>query len=373
MRRSRSLSLVHQPTDARTRPVLRNIPNHHACRSEPCHHVGRGLFLRTPRDDGRALIRGDDVLACLHEQLPAAFGHLGTTLEAPLGAKPNRGQEPAHQRGGYPVGVETASSRPRLECAVWLVRPLREVARSRDPQPFGIGDDEGSGRLRSTEPLLTRNRQEVETDGFDWDRAHGLRSIDQDWDSRPLAELADRQHLPRRPEDVREGEQTCPRRDRRLDRFRVRRDDHRPRSGCVQRADQPEVLVRGRDHLVAGAETQPREDDVAAVRRGRGQRDLVRLRADEVGKLGAQLGSKGEDALDVLDPHPALAQVPPLLGAHRLGRPASKRPRASRLQIGDLLEHRKLGACLLEGHARESTVRIHARSARGSTCVYTSV
>ena len=141
----------------------------------------------------------------------------------------------------------------------------------------------------------------------------------------------------------------------------------------MQGADQPEVLVRGRDDLVTRIEIQPCEDDVAAVGRGRGQRDLFRLRTDEVGKLGAQFGSKGEDALDVFDPHPALAQVSPLLGSHRLGRPAGERPCASRLQIGDLLEHRKLGACLLEGHARESTVRIRARSAGRPTGVYTSV
>ena len=179
-RRSRSPSLVHQPTDARTSPVFGMSRTTTPAAASRATTSRRRLPRRTPGDDASRALRRDHVLPRAREQLAALLGHLSTTLEAPFGTKPNRGQEPAHERGRHPVGVEAASSWPRLECAVRVVRLLREVARPRDPQPFGIGDDQGSGRLRPTEPFLTRDRQEVEAGGFDWDRAHGLRSVDQD-------------------------------------------------------------------------------------------------------------------------------------------------------------------------------------------------
>ena len=49
-----------------------------------------------------------------------------------------------------------------------------------------------------------------------------------------------------------------------------------PRAGDVQRAEQAEVLLVGGHDLVACFEPKPGEHDLAARRRGRGHRDLVR-------------------------------------------------------------------------------------------------
>ena len=98
-----------------------------------------------------------------------------------------------------------------------------------------------------------------------------------------------REHGAGRPEDVRDGDEPRPRRDRLDDPLGLWLGDHDPRAGGVQRADEPEVLVRRRDHLVALAQIETRERDVAAVGRRGSQRDLVGRHADERGDLAAEL------------------------------------------------------------------------------------
>jgi hypothetical protein len=85
---------------------------------------------------------------------------------------------------------------------------------------------------------------------------------------------------------VRDGDEARARRDRREDRLRLRLDDDDRAPGRVQWSDQPEVLVGGRDHLVALFEPEPGEDDVASIRGRRGERDLSRRDPDESRDVG---------------------------------------------------------------------------------------
>ena len=122
----------------------------------------------------------------------------------------------------------------------------------------------------------------------------------------------------------------------------------------MQRPDQPEVLVCRRDHFVTWIEIESGEDEIAAIRGGSGQRHLFRLGRDQIGELGAQLGPERQHARDVVETHPAFAQVSLRLGRHGLPCRSSERSGAAGLQIGHSLEHRELRACLVERHEPDS-------------------
>ena len=74
--------------------------------------------------------------------------------------------------------------------------------------------------------------------------------------------------------------------------------------------------------------------------------------------LGAQLGAKCEDALDVLEPDPSLAKVPLLFGSHGLGRPTSQRPGSSstraRAVVASCSSCRAIDASAVPSAARSS-------------------
>ena len=59
------------------------------------------------------------------------------------------------------------------------------------------------------------------------------------------------------------------------DRVLVRRGDDDARAARVERAEQAEVLLVGRDDLVVRAEPEPGDDDLAAARRRVGERDVL--------------------------------------------------------------------------------------------------
>ena len=101
-------------------------------------------------------------------------------------------------------------------------------------------------------------------------------------------ELVHRQHGAGRPEDVRDSDEPRPRGDRIDDLLGLGVSHHDARARGVQRADEAEVLVRRRDHLVAFAQVETRERDIAAVGRRGGQRDLVGRHADERCDLAAE-------------------------------------------------------------------------------------
>ena len=120
----------------------------------------------------------------------------------------------------------------------------------------------------------------------------------------------------------------------------------------MQGPEQAEVLVRGRDQLVIRPQLEPGQDEIASVGRRSRERNLLRVDADEAGELGAELRAEREDALDVVEPDPAVGEISLLLGAHGLRRCAGQRAGASRLEVRHAFEHGKLRAGLLERHAR---------------------
>ncbi len=174
----------------------------HARSGEARHDLGRLLPLRTPRHDGRAVVGHDDVQTRSNELVPAALRHRSSPLEAPFRPQPYRGEQPAHERRRDPAGIEAPCSGPGLERSVFVVALLREVARPRDPQAVRFGDDERPGRFWAAEPLLPRDREEVDAVRVDWNRADGLGGVDEDGHARAFPEGVDRQDLPGRPEDV---------------------------------------------------------------------------------------------------------------------------------------------------------------------------
>ena len=114
------------------------------------------------------------------------------------------------------------------------------------------------------------------------------------------------------------------------------------------------MLVRRRDHLVGRAEVEPLEHEVAAVGRRRRQRDLLRLDRDEPGEPGPELGAQVHDPLDVRASRPAVDEVAILLGVHGVEGRSRERAAAPGLEVRQPVEHGELGACLFEGHARDS-------------------
>ena len=110
------------------------------------------------------------------------------------------------------------------------------------------------------------------------------------------------------------------------------------------------MLVRRRHDLVLRPEVEAGEDDVAAVGRRAGERDLSRLDPDEAGESLAQALPQAEDAIEVL-----LAQAPALavgaeLGLHRVDGGTRERAEGAGVQVRRPFEHRKEPSRLLEGH-----------------------
>ncbi len=104
---------------------------------------------------------------------------------------------------------------------------------------------------------------------------------------------------------------------RREDPVRVGLDHHHPGAGRRDRAEQAEVLV-GRGHdLVVRVEIETREDDVAALRRRRRQRDGARLRSHERREAAAELFAAVEDLEEVRQAGAALGEITLGRLAHR--------------------------------------------------------
>jgi hypothetical protein len=96
------------------------------------------------------------------------------------------------------------------------------------------------------------------------------------------------------------------------------------RAAHVHRPEQPEVLLRRGHDLVLRLQVEASEDDVAAVRGRAGERDLLRLGADEAGQRDAGLLAEVEHPLEVL-----LARSVPRRDRHRAA-PARRRPSGAR-------------------------------------------
>ena len=108
--------------------------------------------------------------------------------------------------------------------------------------------------------------------------------------------------------------------------------------------------IRG-DHDVARLQAQAGDHRVAALGRGRGQRDPGRVGADQRRDRLAQAHAHVEHLLEERVAGASLgegAQAPQHL---RLGRLRRQRAERARVQIRRVLEDGKLGADLLEVHA----------------------
>ena len=226
---------------------------------------------------------------------------------------------------------------------------LREVARERDGQVVGSGDDERAGHVRPAEPLLTGDRVVVERAYLDRDHPRRLCAVDEDRQPGLGLDSSRIERVARHPGDVRDRDQPRPVRDRLENPVLGRSDDSRARR--VEGPDQAEVLAVARHDLVLRSEIEPGEHDVAAVRRRPRQRDLRRLDAEQRRELGPHLVSHAERPREVrLSPTP-LRNVDEFLGDHRLSGDARERAVRARVQVRVLLEDREGGADLLEtGH-----------------------
>ena len=139
------------------------------------------------------------------------------------------------------------------------------------------------------------------------------------------------------------------------------------------------MLVRRRHDLVARAEVEPGEHDVAAVGRRRRQRDVLDVDADERGDVAAELLAQRQECARTARALPRPSRSPRSSSARIASIvSARERPDAAGLQVGEPLEHGKLRAGLLEGHGRilttaGSNVRLHARRPRRSARLHAAV
>ena len=179
-RRSRSSSFVHQPTEARTSPRPGEIAHDDAGLGEPRDDVRRLLDRDTPRDERRAL-SGTTTSGPPRRDAPGSARPSRPPARTPTaGIAAIAARSPAVAAPGMRFGSNRAAPVLRLERSVLLVALLREVARASDAERVGLGDDERARPLRAAEPLLPRDRVEVEPARVDGDRADGLRPVDED-------------------------------------------------------------------------------------------------------------------------------------------------------------------------------------------------
>jgi hypothetical protein len=228
-------------------------------------------------------------------------------------------------------------------------------------QGLGLADVQAAGRVGAAQPFLPRDGVEVVPPRLDRDRAGRLGAVHEHGQSGRILDLLDGEHVAGLPGHVREGDQARPRchlgqdrLQRALGRLCPHRGDSHDRLRSVERAQEAEVLrVRG-DDLVLGSQAQPGEDDVAAFRRRRGQRDVLGRHADRCGQPGAHALAKLEHGVDVRLPTAAELEVGELLGRHRLDGRTRERAHRARIQIGDLVEDGELRAGFVEVHSSSS-------------------
>src|SRR5204863_3891177 len=92
------------------------------------------------------------------------------------------------------------------------------------------------------------------------------------------------------------------------------------------------------------------EHDVAALGRGRCQGDVRRVDVDHAGEGGARGLAQREHLLDVRLPSAPALEIAALAGRHRLHGRCRERPHRAGVEVGEPLEHGKLGAGLFEVH-----------------------
>ena len=256
------------------------------------------------------------------EQLPAPRGLLGARARTRQSGVSSAASEPRQRRRRRSSSARTAR-RPRAARSCRPARAgLREVARARDPQPLGVGDVRARrshrARRATSGPTPCRSRARP----LDRDRADRLRAVHEDRAGPSRLQLVHREQRP----VVQTTCETAISLVRGVTAARTRsgsggRDDD-TRAGSLQRAEEPEMLVVGRDHLVLGTEVEPGDDDVAAVGRRAVSATMARVDSEERRRVarararGARGTRRGTPCRSV----PRRAAVE--LGLHRLdGRP----------------------------------------------------
>ena len=233
-----------------------------------------------------------------------------------------------------------------------------EVARARDAQPLRVADVERAGRVRAAQPLLRGDGVEVERAGVDRDRAGRLRAVDEQ--RQPARAPRSCARSSRRPvvQSTCESAISCVRgvTAARIASSSASRDDD-ARAGRVQRPDQAEVLLVGRDDLVLGAEAEPGEHDRAAARRRVGERDVLGSTPSTAASPRARLSRSSSISLEVRPcrsgPRSDRARACAVI-ASTVARASG--PVRARVEVRVALEHGELRACLLERHP---TVELH--------------
>jgi hypothetical protein len=172
-----------------------------------------------------------------------------------------------------------------------------------------------------------------------------LRAVDEHRHAGLLAKLPYRQHATGRPEHLREREQPRPWRHRRHERLRLGVRDDDAGAARVDRPEQAEVLLPRRHDLVLRAEVEPREDDVAPVRRRARQRDEIGRRAHERPERRAGLLAEREHPLEELLPEPAVLELVVELRLHCVRGGPGDRAEGPGVQIREPVEHREERAC----------------------------
>ena len=306
--------------------------------------------------------RGDDLVA-LREQRPAARRRLARPLEAPVGRAVERRLEAAEEHRAEIAVVEARRAGLRLERAVGLdsapgrstSAPTRAATRDRErtaprssrarraisgPRP--CSSRTASRRPRSRRPT-GRRRRGAAGRSPPAARRPGARCRS------PTRRARARAAVSSAPIAARSRSSAC----RRLEPAGRRDADARARR--VQRPEQPEVLLVRRHDLVVRAEAEPGEDDVAAVRGRRRQRDVLGRHA---GSAPPACRARARAALAcprvVPGPGAALGEVDERLRDHRLGGRPGERPVRAGVEVGDALEDGERRPGFLEGH--EETV-----------------
>ena len=179
-RRSRSFSSFHHPTEARTSPRpgrSRTITPASASLATTSADSSAG----TRHETSVARCSGhDDVASCIGQPRTEALRQFGCACVPPDRDRRDRSPQPGDGRRRCQVRVEARRAVLRHEASVVLVRLLGEVARPRDAERLGLGDDERARPLRPAEPLLPRDRVVVEPARVDGKDADRLRCVDED-------------------------------------------------------------------------------------------------------------------------------------------------------------------------------------------------
>ena len=106
----------------------------------------------------------------------------------------------------------------------------------------------------------------------------------------------------------------------------------------MQRAEQAEVLLVGRDDLVAGFEPKAGEHGLAARRRGRGHRDLAERCAEQPGQELAHTTAYPDQVVEVRLAAPALFELEARLRDYGVDRLLRQRAERAGVEVSHTLE-----------------------------------